>query len=578
LNVVKAIKKLDNKSKGRAATGRNSRAARSAERRAAEAPLALNVGLGSRTEYRVYPSIGIARVGDSKSGFVIGPEAPGIVPTGPFRGKDNGIKPQAARFRIYKVDIDDNENETVVEEVVAGGNTRIEWSVNLANRKAAGLQIIDTLARSKKPGNRNDKLDRKKLVITASGSATGTATAGPVLSGRIEFAKPNAKGVAFDDIELATLRTDDAGRLLVVGGPGKSDCVPNAKIDSFADNDGWYDSVSDGPVSAELRIGGKEVAVVPAWVVVTVPRFAPGTCAVITWYDQALNMFRENSIGRFERPRTTSFTRDIYPILKRADNLSGVHRPAHASDAPALSDAAHIAAYKNRPARAQVVSRLTPIGTEAPDAETRPTGMPQLYSGANPNPGPDSPTFVFLSLTRYQMAHLENWVNGAFDDDWPGQPPAPTPFEKIPVADQAWALTQAALEACVGGPFYPGIEGTYDVARASTYHPESQLRREFRIDPANPVGFLTEKMALPWQADFADCRGLWWPSQRPDDVTTDDGREEKWDRGVVGVSGGIRRNQHQNMVDDWSKLGFVVFDAANGKFVETERTLEVPIA
>jgi hypothetical protein len=372
------------------------------------------------------------------------------------------------------------------------------------------------------------------------------------------------------------LRTDEAGRLLVVGGPGKSGCVPNAKIDSFADNDGWYDSVSDGPVSATLRIGGKEVQAVPAWVVVTVPRFAPGIYAVITWYDQALSMARENSIGRFDRPRTTSFTRDIYPILKRADNLSGVHKPAHTSGAPALSDDEHIAAYKDRSARAQVVSRLTPIGTEAKDAQMRPAGMPQLYSGANPDPDP--PTFVFVSLTRYQMAHLENWVNGAFDDDWPGQPPVATPFEKMPVADQAWALTEAALETCVGGPFYPGIEGTYDIARASTYHPESHLRREFRIDPAHPAGFLTEKMALPWQADFADCAVLWWPSQRPDDVTTSDGKKHKWDRGVVGVTGGVRRNPHQNMVDDWSKLGFVVFDAAKGKFVETERTVEVPTA
>jgi len=49
---------------------------------------------------------------------MIGPEAPGIAPTGPFRGgpPDRGLKPQAARFRIYKVEIDANENETVVEK------------------------------------------------------------------------------------------------------------------------------------------------------------------------------------------------------------------------------------------------------------------------------------------------------------------------------------------------------------------------------------------------------------------------------------------------------------------------------
>jgi hypothetical protein len=563
--------KTGNKPRGQAAKSRALRTRQPAKRTSAAA-LALNVGAGPRTEYRIYPSIGIARIGDSKDGFLTGPEAPGVVPTGPFRGNDKGIKPQAARFRIYKINIDDNENETVIEEVVAGGNTRIEWNVNLVNRKAAGSQIFDTLSRTQPPKDRNKGFDRKKLVITASGSITKTGTVGPVLAGKIEFAKPNANGVVFNNIELATLRTDDAGRLLIVGGPGTSGSVPNTKIGSFSDNDGWYDSVSDGPVSATLRIGDKEVQAIPAWVVVTVPRFAPGVYAVITWYDRALSMVRENSIGRFDPPRTTSFTRDIYPILKRADNISAVHQPAHTAGAPALSDAAHIAAYKDRSARVQVVSRLTPIGTETSDPEQTPEGMPQLYGGANPDPDPNSPTFVFLSLTKYQMAHLQNWVNGAFADDWPGQPPVPPSFDKIPVADQPWALTQAALEACVGGSFYPGIEGTYDIARASTYHPESQLRREFRIDPAHPAGFLTEKMALPWQADFADCRGFWWPSQRPDDVTTSAGKKDKWDRGVVGV----HLNGHQNMVDDWSKLGFVVFDATKGKFVETERTLEAP--
>ena len=301
-----AAKKTNKRSRGQSTKGPASRTRQPARPTAAAAPLALNVGLGPRTEYRIYPSIGIARVGDSTNGFLIGPEAPGVVPAGPFRGNDKGIKPQAARFRIYKVNIDDNENETVLEEVVAGGKTRIEWSVSLANRKAAGSRIIDTLARSRQPQDRNKGLDRKKLVIAASGLVTGTGTGGPVLTGKIEFAKRNANGVAFNNIELATLRTDDAGRLLVVGGPGKSDCVPNAKIDSFSDNDGWYDSVSDGPISATLQIGGKEVHAIPAWVVVTVPRFAPGTYAVITWYDQALNMVRENSIGRLDRPRTSS--------------------------------------------------------------------------------------------------------------------------------------------------------------------------------------------------------------------------------------------------------------------------------
>ena len=84
-----------------------------------------------------------------------------------------------------------------------------------------------------------------------------------MLAGKIEFARPDANGVAFNNIELATLGTDDAGRLLVVGGPVSRIVFPPRSICSRYD--GWYDSVSDGPASATLQIGGKEVQAIPAW-------------------------------------------------------------------------------------------------------------------------------------------------------------------------------------------------------------------------------------------------------------------------------------------------------------------------
>ena len=522
--------------------------------------------LGARVEYRIYPSIGVARVGDCLDSFLIGPEAPGVVPAGPFRGKDRGIKPQAARFRIYKVQVDASENETVIEEVVRSNDIEIAWSVSLANRKAAGFKIKDTLAREPKPASRNGKLDRKKLVIAAAGTVSGSATAGPVLSGAIEFAKPGQTGPKVTDIVLATLRTDDSGRLLVVGGPGKSGSPLNAPINSFSDNDGWYDSASDGPVSATLRIKGKDETVIPAWVVVTVPRFAPAICGIVTWYDRAVSMARMGAGGLFSFPRSTSFTKDIYPILKRADDLAGVHGVAHSKGSLApLSDAARIAALDDPNRRKALQQKLTASTAEAPAAQERPFGtMPQLFSGANPDP--DGPVWTYLGLTKYQTAHIENWVNGNFDADWPGSEPAPVPFDEIPVARQAWALCEAALENCVGGSFYPGIEASYDIARVETYHPKPNLRRELRINPAHPVGFLTEKMALPWQADFADCANFWWPSQRPDDVTTKAGQKVRWDRGVTGPT----MNGHLNMVNFWSRLGFVIRDPATKKFVEDE--------
>jgi len=530
--------------------------------------------LGARTEFRIYPTIGVARIGDCRDSFMIGPEAPGLVPSGPFRGADQGIKPQAARFRIYKVEVDANETEVVTEEIVAGNGIEIEWSVSLVNRKAAGFHIADTLARAATPGLRNDGLERNKLVISANGSVTGAGANGPVLSGTIEFAKPRATGTKVTGIELATLRTDEAGRLLVVGGPGTSGSPLNAKIDVFSDNDGWYDSVSDGSISANLRIKRQSQPVVPAWVLVTVPRYAPGIEGIVTWYDRAVSMARTGSDGRFNSPKTTSFTRDIFPILKRADNLSAVHGVAHANGTVRpLSDAARIAEFDDPAKRAAIQARLTAASTTADGPEQLPARtMPRLFSGANPEP--DGPTWTYLALTRYQLAHIDNWVHGNFDADWTGSPPTPVPFDQIPVARQAWALCEAALENCVGGSFYPGIEGTYDIARIETYHPDMNLRREFRINPAHPAGLLTEKMALPWQADFADCSNFWWPSQRPDDVTLKTGEKARWDRGVTDLAS----NRHLNMVNSWSELGFVVFDKDTGKFIEDERTLGAKVA
>ena len=527
---------------------------------------------GARTEYRIYPSIGIARVGDSKDGFFIGPEAPGVVPAGPFRGKDDGIKPQGARFRIFQVDIDANENETVRREVTGAPDVQIEWTVQLANRKAAARQIYGkgsgTLARNAAAPFRNAGCDRDKLVIAAT-AAIGNTPGAPAkrMAGAIAFAK--GKQVRrVDDIELATLRTDDAGRLIVIAGPGTAKSPANTKLESFADNDGWYDSVSDGPVSATLRIGGTAHPVIPAWVVITVPRFAPGVYGIVTWFDQAINMARTGEDGTFRPPRTTSFLQDVYPILKRVDGLAAVHFTAHGRGITAFTSPKRLQAFlTDGSARTALLDRLTRPNAAAEKIQLLPEmTMPMLNSGANPDP--KGPMWVYLSLTPYQHAHLKQWAIGNFANDWPGAEPTPMAFEKIPVARQPHALNEAALEACVGAPFLPGIEGTYDIARISTYHPERYLRQEFRIDPRLPAGSLTEKMALPWQADFADCEKFWWPSQRPVLVTTKAGEAAEWDRGITDKKDDTR---HRNMVSFWSRLAFIVRDDATGRFREQGR-------
>jgi len=527
---------------------------------------------GARTEYRIYPSIGIARVGDSQDGFFIGPEAPGVTPEGPFRGKDDGIRPQGARFRVFQIDIDANENETVVREVSGAPDVKIEWTVQLANRKAAARQIYGpsrtgTLTRNADAAFRNAGLDRDPLVIAATASLAGAGSAPQRMSGPIAFAKGKTILHQVADIELATLRSDAAGRLIVVGGPGKAGSPGNAKIERFSDNDGWYDSVSDGPVSATLRIGKTTHPVIPAWVVVTVPRYAPGIYGVTTWFDQALNMARTSEDGTFNRPRTTSFVQDIYPILKRVDSIAAVHFTVHGRGITAFTSAQRMEKFRRDPEERKVlINRLTRPNDAAKTFNILNGSMPRLNSGSNPDP--KGPTLAFFSLTPYQLEHLQHWALGDYLDDWSGAAPKPAPFAELPVPRQPHALNQAALEACVGGPFFPGIEGTYDIARIGTYHPERYLRQEFRLDPGLPAGSLTEKMALPWQADFADCDEAWWPSQRPVTVATKDGTSAEWIRGINDPKDDTR---HRNMVSFWNCLGFIVHDDATGTFREEGR-------
>ena len=166
-------------------------------------------------------------------------------------------------------------------------------------------------------------------MIAATAAIKNVASAAATrMTGTIAFAKGRTVR-RVDDIELATLRTDDAGRLIVVGGPGTAGSPANTKVEHFADNDGWYDSVSDGPVSATLRIGKTAHPVIPAWVVISVPRYAPGVYGIVTWFDLALNMARTSEDGALDPPRTTSFLHDVYPILKRADELAAVHFTVH---------------------------------------------------------------------------------------------------------------------------------------------------------------------------------------------------------------------------------------------------------
>ncbi|MEP7306438.1 MAG: LodA/GoxA family CTQ-dependent oxidase [Acidobacteriota bacterium] len=472
------------------------------------------------TTARIYPAIGIARVGNSPSEFWIGPERVGetSAPKGGFKDAQGRIKRQAARFRIFGYD---NEGHLVQE--ITQKDASITWTVHLANKKAAFKQFkgLDANRPLRNAAVRN----RASLVIDP-----GPRRVGPHQSASFDTGTFMGQRVPLGDI-----RTDEDGRLIVLGGFGDSKSPAGKALPNYANNNGWYDDVSDGPVSAQVRINGTttEITAAGAWVIVGPPDFAPPVGTTTTLYDTLVQ--KTVRASGFKVPERPSFTKDIYPILARTVALKWVSEAAGDFH--------------------DFLSSLIP-----------PPGDPDLRSAVfkrlrHPSSGSGGDMPKLLSdteeenetVTEVQHAMMKKWSDGDFVNDWKGSPVDP---EITPEG-----LTRAALDTCVGGPFYPGIEAGWLLRDVYT------CSEPFRLDHTHvEAGDVTKQMALPWQADFYDCQSEgdfgWWPSQRPDAVFPETGGPQvPWTRDLV--------NSKKDMVEHWWELGIVA--ARGDRCVETER-------
>ena len=478
---------------------------------------------------KIFPPIGIARIGNSPEWFV-GPEvpfpAPAPVPAdGNYKDNQCRIRRQAQRFRLWG----HFDNGTNRELTTADGT--VQWTVHLANAKAvfqgeAG-GLID-------PGPRT--------LNGANDSATfanGTYTS----------------SVPAIEVPLGEASTDPDGRLIVVGGFGASSSPAGNGFADFWQNPGWCDDVSDGPVNATITVGGNVFAAVGAWVICPPPRFAPSTYSPITLYDT----IRQAAIdqGLLPQPGQPSFVNDIWPILTRGIGMLRVTATTFgAGDHSSLGSVIPPGAGQDT-ARAAIFGKLAnPGGTDNVGQPNQPFNMPLLNIGSSL--GAD-PADILPTLRKFQIAQMQSWSANNFVNDWPPvTPSAITPD----------GLTQAALENCVGAPFFPGIEATVSVNDGSLKYVEA-----FRFDQTGlSAGDVTKGMARPWQADFTDCSSggaadgaAWWPAARPDSVyPVGSTTPAPWTRGLV--------SSMQDMVDNWFRLGFIV-DPGNHLAVETERTV-----
>lgn len=528
-------------------------------------PLVVNAPRGKDSTIvraAIHPAIGIARVGDSKDGWFIGPEISDTAPQNAappafYRDETGAIKRQAARFRLYGY----NAAGDVVAELTSD-NADVKWTVHVANRKAQWYQFqyaLDIPEAVNAPDNaftlRNpDVADRSTLAIDPGPrSIAGRNTSGPDYA----FDSGTFKAAAADPVvvSLGEIRTDDAGRLIFLGGHGKSGSPTGAPVfdpaspPSFNNANDWYDDTSDGPVMAEVSIGGTAIPVDSAWVVVAPPNYAPDVISWRTMHDLMCDVSVQ--AGWMTVPETPSFCRDILPILQRLSNLQWVNKGFAAyfgKGAPLdFTNPDLLARLSQKPAgmqdgedpygelRRTLFNGFRPANPVVAEPVRWPHVQPWIYGDAFGSFS-ENGTGNMLTMTGLQEALLRKWVEGHFLPDWPETSPTPATIEAVPLADQPATLDKAALHYCLSDTFHPGCEMTWPMRHASLYSAPFRIRQRPADQPepdygptmtpilvetvggplyAQPPGGITRWMAIPWQGDTAFCRSGYDPEFDP---------------------------------------------------------------
>lgn len=329
--------------------------------------------------YRIHPGIGVARLGNSPDSFYIGPQQRAAMPiecdalgnpiyspdgmtaqrVTSFKDAEGRIRRQAARFEVWVYDEKSPDGRPLErgERVEGGGNAGtlvdIQWRVWLANKKASWYEfkqlegehgyadnhplrnaaITDSDARQRliiDPGPRSvDGTSRRRASFDRDGGENYSPTFPPPLQ-------------PWSIDTLGDLMTDNRGRLLVLGGHGHSgsylyDEFGQPRITNYANNDGWFDDTSDGPVMARLVMYSELVQQVrfvdveaPAWVICAYPRYVPEILDIVTMDDVlddlAITQFAERpdlygKAGTFSDPQRIAPTDTDALIHWRAGRL-----------------------------------------------------------------------------------------------------------------------------------------------------------------------------------------------------------------------------------------------------------------
>jgi len=510
----------------------------------------LNVADKTIVRAAIHPAIGVCRIGNSKApdGYFIGPEViePEHTDAESLRDSTGALKRQVARFRVYGL----NAKDQVVAELTPD-NAEIEWQVHLANKKADWYRFIAALdalpeAETLECPRRNPNVkgkDRSKLIIDPGPRKISGKNS---LGNQYHFSSGKFLG---NQIPLGELRTDELGRLLVFGGQGQAGSPEGKPVfnpkdgDTFNNADGWFDDISDGPVTATVTINGKKLENVDAsWVIVAPPNYAPNIIGWRTFYDLLTDTYAEKKVFGFDLPKATSFTHDVLPTLKRLENLQWVNQgfalKYGKNSEMDFSNLKFIQELNKQGNLSQeFINRKKDIyaSFRQPDVTANDTkSWPWLYGDAYGS-FKDSPKSS-LSISKVRALHLKNWFEGKFISDYDPKAKPVKNLSDVPLNEQPDMLDMAALHYCLADAFHPGCEMTWPMRHVSMYSSPFRLKHKtgeekpgtlgekltskIALSETGPLhaqgpGDVTKWMAIPWQGDTVFCRSGYEPELDP---------------------------------------------------------------
>lgn len=523
--------------------------------------------------FKIHPAIGIARLGDSPDQIMLAPEGWRELPidansdgtpvvkdgkeqhTNQMRDAHGKVKRQGARFQVFAyqpgqapAEVQIGQELTVLREkagqVMQGKLLDIAFDVYLANKKSVWYQFQELDGQY---GYAPDH-PRRNADIQDPAARQGLITdPGPVTVAWVKEDAPHhqsfARGANSNQPQsyppptvphtvetlgdVLVTRQGNTQRLVVLGGHGDSGSVRTGigepRINSFVNNDGWFDDVGDGPVRARLQfqvlaVNGQPPIVpqtvwVPvdqsAWVIVGYPRYAPQISDMVTLDETIFDVSVRNyayapeifGVAPFTReanaPKTPAewatwrkqarynpdyvphYWSQIWPILLRPNMFQWVYSfdgfaggdphntgPGGNLDMKALSRPPQAGNDPGKGQRMFIEGILRKKGgenkymLETTSQVNRLMYMPLLCGD---NPITNVAASKFLRLTDTMLFLLKQWALGKFVNEQLEPALARPP---LPAGE---ALDRGVLSNGLGGSFCPGGEVSWIIRNPAIY-------------------------------------------------------------------------------------------------------------